>query len=104
MDALTIDTTIESGRAVLRVGGELDAATAGMLGDAIRSASGESTTEVVIDFGALEFIDSSGLSVLVAAHKRLGKAGAGLRIQGASPAVTRVFAIAGLDQVLTITE
>lgn len=104
MDALHIDTLIDGAQVTLRVAGELDAATAGELDEAIRQASGENTDEVFVDFSALDFIDSSGLSVLVSAHKRLGKAGARFVIGKTNASVRRVFSIAGLDQVLTITE
>jgi anti-sigma B factor antagonist len=104
LDALHIETEVATSHVVVRVAGELDAATAAELDEAIRRASSDSIREVVVDFAGLDFIDSSGLSVLVATHKRLGKAGAELRVVGLQPSVRRVFAIAGLDQVLTIAE
>lgn len=102
--AFAIETRIDGSTIVVRVTGELDAATASEVEDAIRQTSADSTERVVVDFTDLEFIDSSGLSVLVAAHKRLGTVGASLELRGAQPSVARVFAIAGLDKVLTITE
>ena len=103
-DGFAIDTQIDGSTVTVRVSGELDAATAPEVDEAIRQASSDSTSLVVVDFSGLGFIDSSGLSVLVSAHKRLTKAGATLQVRAASPSVARVFAIAGLDKVLTITE
>jgi anti-anti-sigma factor len=88
----------------LALHGELDAATAPSLEAAIRTAAGDGTAEVVVDCSSLEFIDSSGLSVLVANHKRLADAGGELVIEAAPPAARRLFEIAGIDRVLNIRD
>lgn len=106
MEALDIHTAQDGPTAVVRVNGELDAATAPLLDEALRRAvavDGE-TTRLVLDFSNLAFVDSAGLSVLVSAHKRLQRDGAELVVAAPSAAVRRLFDIAGLDRVLTITE
>ena len=86
------------------IAGELDAATAPLLDEALVSAAAslDGHAEVVLDCTGLEFIDSSGLSVLVTNHRRLSEAGRLLVIASPPAAARRLFEIAGLDEVLTI--
>jgi anti-anti-sigma factor len=57
-------------------------------------------TAVVVDLSAVTSWDNAGLGVIVAAHNRLDRAGGWLRVAGASEAVTRLFATAGLTKIL----
>jgi stage II sporulation protein AA (anti-sigma F factor antagonist) len=105
VEALDIHSAMDGPTALLRVEGELDAATAPVLDEALRRAAAEGAGErVILDFANLTFVDSAGLSVLVAAHKRLQGEGTELVISAPSAAVRRLFAIAGIDRFLTITE
>jgi anti-sigma B factor antagonist len=70
----------------------------------LRQVVDRGATRVVLDFSKIAFIDSAGLSVLVAGHKRLGQHDGSLVIASPSAPVRRLFDIAGLDRVLTITE
>lgn len=88
----------------LSLHGELDAATAPSLEAAIGSAIGDGSEQVVVDCSSLDFIDSSGLSVLVANHKRLADRGRELVIESAPPGARRLFEIAGIDRVLNIRD
>jgi anti-anti-sigma factor len=54
----------------LVVRGELDIAAAPLLRDRIAEAVAGGGTEIVCDMAGVNFVDSSGLSVLVSAHKR----------------------------------
>ena len=94
------ETSTDGGGAVrVAVFGELDAATAPMLDAALQACAGP---EVVVDCGGLAFIDSSGLSMLVANHRRLSMAGTGLVLERVPVLARRLFEISGLDRVLTI--
>jgi anti-sigma B factor antagonist len=99
-----IKTAIDGPSGLVRITGELDAETAPALEEALRLASERGATELVADFSGVSFIDSSGLSVLVASHKRLQRLGGTLVIAAPSAPVRRLFDIAGLDRVLTIDE
>ena len=101
----------ESGETALLVEGEVDAATAPALDAAFRAldaprpgAAHPAPSVVVVDLSGVTFLDSSGLSVLIATHKRLRFDGRSLAVTGARPSVRRLFAISGLDRVLTIRE
>lgn len=103
-DGFRIESSCDGPIARLSVHGELDAATAPSLEAAIGTAAGGGTRQVVVDCSSLEFIDSSGLSVLVATHKRLTDAGGELVIEAAPPGARRLFEIAGIDRVLNIRD
>jgi anti-anti-sigma factor len=51
----------------------------------------------------VEFIDSSGLGVLVGSLRRLREDGGDLVLRAASPAVTRILELTGLDGLLPVT-
>lgn len=103
-DGFHIDALHGEGAARLRLHGELDAATAPLLEAGIGEAAARGVAEVIVDCSELAFIDSSGLSVLVANHKRLEDAGCCLVVESAPPGARRLFEIAGIDRVLTIRD
>ena len=57
---------------------------------------------VVVDVSGLEFIDSTGLGLLLGALRRLREAGGSLKIAGAQGGVLRVLEITDLDKVFPL--
>ena len=89
------------GRGVIPFVGDLDAHTAPMLQKAVdRTIASAPASSIVIDLTDVPFIDSSGLSVIVAAHTRLTDAGAGVRLVATSPRVIKVLALTGLNAII----
>jgi anti-sigma B factor antagonist len=89
------------GGCVVRVAGELDCATAGLMGEALSLASVIPGDRLVVDVSSLTFMGVAGLRVLLAAHDRLVTAGGGgLVVRGASGIVRRVFELTGLSVLL----
>jgi anti-anti-sigma factor len=92
-------------RVVVAVRGELDLATAPELETVLleRLDAGE---DVVLDLRELEFMDSSGLRVLVTAHARATDGGPRFAIVRPPPGseVARILDIAGVDQQLNVVE
>ena len=84
--------------------GEVDAATAALLDDALTASAPDPTVELVVDCRGLEFIDSSGLNVFVKNAQRLGDAGGRLVLESPPSATRRLLEISGLDQVVTIRQ
>ena len=76
--------------------GELDAATAPVLVDALRSLNGE--RDVALDLSGLTFIDSSGLHALVTYARSRGPDGT-LTLTYVSPYVMRLFEITHLVEL-----
>jgi len=90
------------GRVLVAVDGELDLATAPELRDVLVALSEDGDKEVTLDLTGLEFIDSTGLSVLVMTFTRARAAGGSLVIRNPSQSVTRILEITGLVSVFTI--
>ena len=78
------------------VRGELDAGTASKLADALDALVDDGAKLVVLDASDVEFLDSSGLRVIVNTGIKLSNAGGRLLIEGMSGAVQRVLEVSGL--------
>ena len=84
--------------ATLRVRGEIDAHSASALADALRRAEGS----LDLDRAGVDFVDSSGLRVLIEAHQIFEQRGDALTIVEPSPAVQRMFELSVVDEYLNI--
>ncbi|CAN5640397.1 anti-sigma factor antagonist [soil metagenome] len=99
---LDISTT-EEGRTLTLAGhGELDYATLDTLTTELDKASREDVDDVIVDLRRVTYIDSSGLGVLVGAHRRLKGEGRSLVLRVADPEMIKLLAITGLDQFFAI--
>jgi anti-sigma B factor antagonist len=99
------DLEIESRKsdegAVIAVRGEIDMATAPQLRDALLSLIDEGITSIAIDCRELEFLDSSGIGVLIAARNRLGDDGV-LALQSPPAHIRKVLELTGVTEHVTI--
>lgn len=91
-------------RSRVAIFGEVDAATAPILQEALVGSSPDPGAELVVDCAGLEFIDSSGLNVFVANARRLAASGGRLVLVSPPASARRLFEISGLDRVLTIRQ
>lgn len=66
----------------------------------IRVVEDRPDPRIVVDLAAVELCDSSGLGMLVGAHKRAAAAGGSLVLAGSRPSVAHVLNITGLDRIL----
>jgi anti-sigma B factor antagonist len=80
---------------VVSVSGEVDVATAPALRDCLGQVIERDSGVVVVDLLQVTFIDSTGLGVLIGAHKRCADNGRDLRI-------LKVFDITGLTELFAI--
>lgn len=79
------------------VEGEVDASNCAGLRDVLgQLATAERALEVHLDLARLDFVDSSGLRVLLVAQLALQQRGGSLRIVAASRAVERLLEVTGL--------
>ena len=79
--------------------GELDIASAAEMRDALIEANMVGARRIVVDMGAVTFLDSTALGILVGAHKRATARGATVALRNVPPLVERVLAITGLAQL-----
>ncbi len=91
----------QGGGRVVTVRGELDLAAADRLWSAIEPLLLPGAL-VVFDGTDMTFLDSSGLRVLLQAHKRAESEGAVFRLVAAQPPVRRVLELAGADAYLKL--
>src|SRR5947209_7457457 len=91
------------GAAVVVLGGELDLAAVDALHAVLARPEAQGDT-LVFDLRDVTFIDSSGLSVIVASHQRQRSSQGRFAVVVASPsAVQRLFELCGLTDTLTIS-
>ncbi|HEX2773802.1 MAG TPA: STAS domain-containing protein [Micromonosporaceae bacterium] len=99
MLSITVQQSLPVGRVV--VAGELDTETAPQLITCIESEVELGRSRLAVDLQALTFCDSRGLVALLQASDRCRRAGGSLAVVGATGSVARVFAITGVDEVLS---
>jgi anti-sigma B factor antagonist len=99
-----LDVATESGVTVVTVLGEVDVATAPTLRQALLRASTESVgpPRIVIDLAGVDFLDSTGLGVLLGGLKRVRAKEGALVLARAEPHVRKVFEITRVIEILPI--
>ena len=88
--------------AVIRVAGEIHATTAPAFSERLNAAIEAGKTGVVLDLTGVEFIDSTGLSVLLNGLRRLTRRKGALSVVCTNPTVLRLFEITRLDSTFHI--
>jgi anti-sigma B factor antagonist len=102
---LKVSTRSHAGHTVVTIVGEIDLYTAPRLQSEFARVLEESrTTLVVIDMSGVEFCDSTGMNVLLAALKRLRERDGTLELAAPRPAVRKILQVTGLDSVFTVHE
>ena len=89
---------------VISVSGELDLASSPALEDELERVAQSDAQLVVVDLRGLEFMDSTGLSVLVRAHQRAEENGRRLGLVNGSQQVQRLLTLTGVADRLTLTD
>jgi anti-anti-sigma factor len=84
--------------------GEFDLADEARMDLAIDFVVGLGSPNVVIDLSRCEFVDATGLRMLLHAQQRIGRAGATLAVIAPRPAVRRVMDITGIFALLPMAE
>jgi anti-sigma B factor antagonist len=89
---------------VISVSGELDLASSPALEEELERVSESGADVVVVDLRELEFMDSTGLSVLVRAHQAAQEHGRRLGLVNGSQQVQRLLALTGVAERLTLAD
>lgn len=92
----------EQGRCTLRVAGEIDLATSGLLRDRVMAQLEQAPQLLVLDLCAVGFLGSSGLAVLVEVRTEAQRRGVGLRLVANSRAVLRALTATGLIELFDV--
>lgn len=99
---LEIPDSDVDGWTVVAASGEIDVAAAPALRERLVELFNDGTTQVVMDLDNVDFIDSTGLGVLVGAVRRARAADGDVRLVCTNSRLLRVFDVTGLDEVFTI--
>jgi anti-sigma B factor antagonist len=99
---LALATREVAGHAVVEVRGEVDVYTSSVLRERLVELIDGGQRRVVVDLDRVDFLDSSGLGVLVGALRRLRTAGGELTLVCTNEKLLKVFRITALDRVFTI--
>jgi anti-anti-sigma factor len=87
---------------VLDLHGELDLLGAPLLQEEIEKVEADAPGLVVLDLQDLQFVDSAGLRVILAAHERSRQNGQEFALTPGTEQVQRLFTIAGVNEHLRI--
>jgi anti-sigma B factor antagonist len=99
---LSLATREVAGHTVVEVRGEVDVYTASRLRERLIEIISGGADRVVADLTRVDFLDSTGLGVLVGALRRLRLAGGELRVVCNSEKLLKIFRITALDRVFTL--
>lgn len=103
VEHLRIDVRREPDRVVLVLHGELDLASAPLLQSEIEQSAKESE-QTVLDMRDLEFIDSTGLRIVLSAHQQAREQGRELALTHVQKQVKRLLSITRVDEHLRIID
>jgi len=99
---LDLDVTEKNGVAVLAVKGEVDVYTAPRLREKLVELVTQGKHRIVVDLEGVEFLDSTGLGVLVGGLKRVRSHNGDLGLVCTQHRILKVFEITGLTKVFSI--
>ncbi|MFL6107607.1 MAG: STAS domain-containing protein [Marmoricola sp.] len=101
---LSLQVDDVAGRAVIRVGGDVDIDTAPTLRSLVTDLLAEGRRDLVVDVSGVDFIDSTGLGVLVGALKDTQRQDGTLELICTQRKMLNLLHLAGLDEAFTVHE
>src|SRR5438874_4389401 len=93
---------VREGVAVIALGGEVDVYTSPRLKQEMVDLLNKGITRLVIDLSAVEYLDSTGLGVLIGGLKRAREREGDLRLICDNLRILRIFEITGLTKIFDI--
>lgn len=101
---LGLEDSERDGTTVLTVRGEVDIYTAPRLRERLIELVSQGKYKIVVDLEQVEFLDSTGLGVLVGGLKRVRSHDGDLSLVCTQSRILKVFEITGLNKVFTISD
>ena len=92
------------GWSLARVAGDIDIASAPRLRERLITLITEGRTRIVLDLSGVDFLDSTGLGVIVGVLKRARTMGGDLALVCPNQSVRRVFEITALDRTMPLAD
>jgi anti-sigma B factor antagonist len=89
----------------MSVQGEIDLYTVPRLQRELASVlAGSDPVRLVVDLSGVDFCDSTGVNVLLAAHRQAREKGGDLELAAPRPAVRKILQVTGLETVFTVID
>jgi len=102
-DADLWPTTADGDSATVMLAGELDLALAPSLRNHLNQLHADGVRQFTLDAAGVSFIDSVGLSVLLALYRRCRAEGGTVSVTRSAPTIRRTLEISGLLDVLNVS-
>jgi anti-sigma B factor antagonist len=102
MTETTIRVETVDGVAVLRVNGDVTAASESTFGDAYTQAADAAVRTVILDFSGLEYMNSGGIGLLVTLLVRAQRGGQQLCATGLNEHYRQILSLTRLDEAIHI--
>jgi anti-sigma B factor antagonist len=102
MDLMLNEYSAAPGTTVIAVSGEIDVYSAPRLREALISLVDAGNYTLIVDMEGVEFLDSTGLGVLVGGLKRVRAHDGGIDLVCTQGRILRIFRITGLSRVFNI--
>jgi anti-sigma B factor antagonist len=99
---LELETTQREGVAILTLRGEIDVYTAPRMRQGIVDLVDAGSLNIVVDMEKVDFLDSTGLGVLVEGLKRVRTRSGNLSIVVTQDKILKIFDITGLNKAFPI--
>ncbi len=99
---LDLNVRKEGDHAVLEVAGEIDVYTAPKLREKLIELVNEGSYRLIVDLEKVDFLDSTGLGVLVGGLKRVRNHDGSLELVCTQEKILKIFRITGLTKVFPI--
>ena len=99
-----VDVRNENRTALVVVSGELDVASGPMLEQELAKAEASDPQLLILDLRDLEFIDSTGLSILIKAHQQAEASGRRFAVVRGRSQVQRLLGLTGLEERLPMVD
>lgn len=100
---MAVEISVKGEVATAYLSGEIDHHSAADMREKIDNAVDTNMPSLlVLDFGGVSFMDSSGIGLIMGRYRNLQKTGAKLQITGASPTISKVLRLAGMDRLASL--
>lgn len=100
----SVEVRDEDRAVVIGVSGELDLASSPALEQELERGAAATADLVIVDLRQLEFMDSTGLSVLVRAHQRATEKGQRFGVVKGPQQVQRLLSLTGVAERLALAD
>ncbi len=101
---LLLQTRQEGDWTVVDIEGEVDLYTSPRLKELLTGLTAGGRNHIAVEFAGVEFMDSTGLGVLISGLKRCREGAGTLALIAPTEPVRKVLSITGLDKVFAIHE